>query len=221
MVTQKKLNTPGPAEGSPVLGRPLKMVKMIQPRCRQCNPRGQARRGWEAACEHEPYFSMQPAGPPIPQYEEDGEGNYTLKLGADGKPVTVPQKFIKKPNWVQIADDVKVTSGRMVRIQLERGSKFPEDLGFPPICDYFNCWEPNPEIHVTNVVQHEGVQTVIGNYHTRDEAAVMTLFLKGTPMYVTTSGGKFAEGVPGTDAEKFRNQLDSVSVPAPVKTKRS
>jgi hypothetical protein len=221
MATPKRLNTPGVLQGVARITRPLKMVKMIQARCQECNPHGQARRGWQEKCDHDPYFSMQPAGPPLPQYEEAEDGTFTLKLGPDGEPIKVPQRFVKKPNWVQIADDVKVTSGRMVRIQLERGAKFPEDLGFPSLCDFFNCWEPNPEYHATNAVQHEGVATVIGNYHTRDEAAVMTLYLKGTPMYVTTSGGKFAEGVPGTDAERFRNQIDNVPVPAPTKTKRA
>jgi hypothetical protein len=166
------------------LNRPLKSVKMIQARCSVCSPRGQGKRGWEKTCEHEPYTSMVPLGPPKPRFVEQEDGTFTPELDAEGRVVTDPPKYAKRPNWKQIADDPKVASGRMITIQRERGSKFPEELGYEPICDYFNCWETNPKFHAQSVIYHEGVQTVVGNYHTRDEAAIMRLRLTSTPIYV-------------------------------------
>lgn len=186
--TANRLSTGG-------LNKPLKMVKMIQARCNTCNPRGQGRRGWWEKCEHEPYFSMQPIGPPEPVYEEQADGSYTAVGFKE-------QRYEKRPNWKQIADDPKVASGRMVTIQRERGSKFPEELGFASICDYFNCWESAPKVHARQVIDHEGVQTVVGNYHTRDEAAIMTLRLQGTPIYIGVD----------RDIQRRREQLNEVNI---------
>jgi hypothetical protein len=166
------------------LNRPLKMVKMVQARCKICSPQGQGQRGWWEKCEHDPYHSMQPLGPPTPKFIEEEDGTFIQEVGPDGRPVYTPPKYERRPNWKQIADDAKVSSGRMVTIQRERGSKFPEELGYAPICDYFNCWEPNPKFHAKSVINHEGVQTVVGNYHLRDEAAIMRLRLTATPIYV-------------------------------------
>jgi hypothetical protein len=177
------------------LNRPLKMVKMIQARCKACNPKGQGKKGWWDECPHEPYFSMVPAGPPEPKYVEQEDGTFVQ----DGVEV---KKFVKRPNWKQIADDAKVTSGRMVQIQVERGSKFPEQLGYAPVCDYFNCWEPNPKIHARQIIEHEGIQTVVGNYHTRDEAAIMTLRSEGTPIFIGLD----------KDIQRRRQQLNEVNV---------
>ena len=159
------------------LNRPLKTVKMIQARCRVCSPNGQGVRGWWDKCEHDPYFHYEPVPNPKPIMEEQPDG--TFVPAADQS----PRAFNKVPNWKQIADDVKIASGRMVRIQVERGSKFPEDLGYAPVCDYYNCWEP-ATIFSKRAVQHEGVETAVGKYHTQEEAQIMTLRMQGTPIYV-------------------------------------
>ena len=159
------------------LNRPLKMVKMIQARCRICSPMGQGKRGWWETCEHDPYNHFEPIPEPDAMVEKE-DGTFE----AVSQP---PKRFKKVPNWKQIADDPKVASARMVRIQLERGSKFPEDLGFAPVCDYYNCWEPaNPKYTVQATIDHEGIQTVLGKYHARNEAAVMRLRLEGVPIYI-------------------------------------
>jgi hypothetical protein len=177
------------------LNRPMKMVKMILAKCNVCNPRGQGPRGWWETCEHDPYSSMQPMGPPKPIFEELEDGTY--------KQVGVEElRWTKKLNLIQIADDVKVSSGRQVQIQLERGSKFPEDLGYAPLCDYNNCWESNPKHLARQIIEHEGVQTVVGKYHTRDEAAIMTLRTRGTPVYLGMD----------KDIQRRREQLEQVNV---------
>jgi len=179
-----------------VLGKPLKMVKMVQARCNTCNPRGQGRRGWWETCTHDPYFTVEERLIKHPVLEErDGK---TFKTGE-----TTEVEYIKHPNFKQIADDPKVTSGRMVKIQQERGSVFPEDLGYAPICDYNNCWEPaNPKFSTAKTVEHEGIQTLVGKYHSRDEAAIMSLRLEGVPIYVGVD----------KDINRRRQQLDAVNI---------
>lgn len=176
------------------LNRPLKMVKMIQARCNVCNPRGQGRRGWWETCPHDPYFHVEEK-PGATEFKELEDGTI-VKLD---KPEA---EYEKVPNWKQIADDPKIASGRMVTIQRERGSKFPEELGLPPVCDYFNCWEINPKIEANRVFNHEGVQTRVGKYHHRDEAAIITLRLNETPVFIGVD----------KDIERRRAQLDAVNV---------
>jgi hypothetical protein len=177
------------------LNHALKTVKMVQARCNECNPRGQGPRGWWENCPHEPYFSMVPAAPPKSKFEEQEDGTF-VQVGME------TPKYVKRPNWKQIADDAKITSGRMVQIQRERGSKFPGELGYAPICDYFNCWEINPGIHATRVIGHEGIQTVVGNYHTREEAAMLTLRAEGTPIFIGVD----------SDIQRRRKQLSETNV---------
>jgi len=176
------------------LNRALKMVKMIQARCNICNPRGQGRRGWWERCSHDPYFHIEEK-PGASEFKELEDGTI-VKLD---KPET---QYEKVPNWKQIPDTPAVSSGRTVQIQRERGSKFPEELGYAPICDYFNCWEPNPKFVSNRVIAHEGVQTVVGKYHTRDELAMMTLRLTETPVFVGVD----------TDIARRREQLERVNV---------
>jgi len=178
------------------LNRPLKMVKMIQARCGKCNPKGQGKRGWWESCPHEPYFTVREEEVKIPKLETTADGR-TLKVGEE-----VEIEYHRTPNWKQIADDPKVASGRMVQIQRERGSKFPEELGYAPVCDYYNCWESNPTIHAQRVFNSEGVQTRVGNYHERDEAAMITLRLNETPVYLGID----------KDIERRRAQLDGVNI---------
>lgn len=194
MATQKKKAPWMPlSEGG--LNHPMKAVKMVEARCRECNPRGQGKRGWAETCPHDPYFSMQPAAPPRPKFEEQEDGTF--------KQVGVEEpRYVRRPNWVQIADDAKVLSGRLVRIHQERGSKFPEDFDWPSVCDYYNCWETNPKINSQKVVAHEGVQTVVGRFHSRDEAAIVQLRLEGRPIYVGVDH----------DINNRRQQLDQVNV---------
>jgi len=188
------------ATGTPLsqggLNRPLKMVNMVQARCSKCNPRGQGKRGWWKTCKHDPYYTVREEEVRHPKLEQTEDGR-TIKTGEE-----VEIEYHKVPNWKQIADDPKISSGRMVQIQRERGSVFPEEIGEPPICDYLNCWEPNPTIHAKRVFTHEGVQTVVGNYHHRDEAAIVTLRLNETPVYVGVD----------KDMERRRAQLDAVNI---------
>ena len=176
------------------LNHPMKKRKMIQARCNVCNPRGQGRRGWWETCTHEPYFHIAEK-PGATEFQEREDGTI-VKLD---KPAV---EYEKRPNWKEIADDPKVSSGRLVQIQLERGSKFPEDLGFPPVCDYMGCWELNPKVNAERLFNIEGVQYQVGRYHSRDEAALITLRLNETPTYIGVD----------KDMERRRAQMDEVRV---------
>jgi hypothetical protein len=173
------------------------MVKMVQARCNECNPRGQGRRGWWDKCRHKPYVTIEEKEVKHPILEQTEDGR-TLKVGE-----TIEVEYIEKPNFKQIADDVKVASGRMVQIQKERGSVFPEDLGYAPICDYKDCWEKAvPKFTSSKTLENEGHLTVLGKYHSRDELAIMTLRLEGTPIFVGVD----------KDINRRRAQLDAVNV---------
>jgi len=178
------------------LNRPMKAVKMVQPRCDKCNPRGQGKRGWWNRCPHEPYFTVHEEPIVKPKLEEQPDGR-VLKTGEETE-----IEYHREPNFKQIVDDPKVSSGRMVQIQRERGAKFPEEVGYAPICDYLNCWEPNPKIEATRVFNNDGVQTRVGRYHDRDEAAIITLRLSQTPIYAGVD----------RDIERRRAQLDAVNI---------
>lgn len=168
------------------LNRPQRMVKMVQARCRICNEGGHGKRGWWEKCPHDPYFRLE-ALPrdPLADLEEQEDGTFVEKADKG------PDKYIRVPNMKQIPLEEKSASGKMVQIQLERGSKFPEDLGYAPICEFRNCWEPNPKWHTRR-----------GNYHTRDEAAIIDLRETETPIYIGLD----------KDIERRREQLDRVNV---------
>ena len=178
------------------MNRPGKFVKMIQARCQVCNPQGQGKRGWWENCEHDLYRHIE-ARPGAEQFEEREDGTI-VKLD---KPKL---DYRKVYNWKQIADDPGVASARMVRIQRERGSKYPAELGLSPRCDYNNCWEKNPEVHVNRVFNIDEADAPVrgGDYHDRNEAAMMVLRLSQTPVYV---------GV-GPDIRNRQQQLDEVNI---------
>lgn len=184
MVTAKKDVKVYKRMSSGGLNRPLRMVKMIQARCRICNEGGHGRRGWWEKCPHNPYFHVEEL-PGAEEFSKDPETGEITKLD---KPKA---KYVEVPNMKQIALDEKASSGRMVQIQIERGSKFPEELDYAPICEYRNCWEPNPKWHTRR-----------GNYHTREEAAIIDLQETGTPIYI---------GV-GEDIKHRTEQLERVNV---------
>lgn len=167
------------------LNRPLKMVKLVQPRCKKCNPGGKGRYEWWLKCTHDPYVTTHEEYITIPKLEEQPDGRI-LKVGEDTE-----VEYHIEPNMKQVADDEKVASGRMVKIQMERGAKFPEELGYAPICDYNNCWEPNPSFHTRR-----------GNFHTRDEAAIMELRTSETPIYLGMD----------SDIQRRRRQLDQTAI---------
>lgn len=112
----------------------------------------------------------------------EGEETYYIKM--------------RQPNWEQVVHDVSSDSGQNVARRVARGWKFPEELGYAPFCDYMGCSAQNPKYI-----------TPVGNYHLRDEAALMML----------TKGGRedSLEGIAvfiddDTSRDRRRQQLDEV-----------
>lgn len=173
------------------LNRPQKMVKMVVPACRICNNQGQGKRDWASTCPHDPYFRIEPIPGTQEQYDVDPETDEVTVRITEGK-------FRRVPRIKQISDELKNTSKRMVQIQVERGAKFPEEMGYYPICDYRNCWEPlaGPD------APKEVFRTRHGNFHDRDEAAIIVLREGETPIYLGLD----------KDIERRREQLDRVVI---------
>jgi len=139
---------------------------------------------------HDPYFTQR-------EFEHrraklvEREGR-TFKEGEE-----VEIESVRVPNWEQVVHDIMNDSGQIVNRRINEGWVFPEDLGYAPFCDYLGCSIQNPKYH-----------TPVGNYHHRDEAALMMLAkggredgLEGTAIFIddTTSG------------ERRRQQLDAMS----------
>ena len=144
--------------------RPGKSRKMISPRCdvhyTGLNGQRMSDVDW-AECEaegHDPYFTAKgvPHTRQLTETREDGRVYIT------GEETEI--EYVRTPNWEAVPDELGIYSGRGVVNSLERGYKFPEDLGYAPFCDYLGCGEQNPKF-----------RTRFGNYHSRTEAALMAL----------------------------------------------
>lgn len=154
--------------------RTMRTAKMIAPRCavhfpgdNSVNPFS----NWVAACEaegHNPYVRVATVEHKRPKLEVQEDGR-TLVVGEE-----VELEYIETPNWEQVADELGVYSGRGVPNSQARGYKFPEELGYAPFCDYFNCGEQNPKFN-----------TRFGRYHSRQEAALIALRLDYGPQNET------------------------------------
>lgn len=145
---------------------PMRMRKMIAPRCAECFPSTElvpAKSGWWRDCPHDPYVHINTIEVRKPKLSEPDENGEVFVEGEE-----VKLRYVREYNWEQVPDEISVYSGRGVADSLERGWKFPEELGFAPFCDYRNCGEQNPKF-----------RTPVGNYHSRNEAATMMLVLDG------------------------------------------
>lgn len=148
------------------LSRPMKARKMLAPQCEIHFPGDgtvSPYSGWWKDCKaegHNPYVTVTTIEKKTPKLEKTEDGR-TLVVGE-----TVELEYIETPNWSQVPDELGFNSGRAVHGRLARGYIFPEDLGYAPFCDYLGCGEQNPKF-----------QTRFGNYHRRDEAAIMAIRL--------------------------------------------
>jgi len=147
------------------LNRPLRATKMCRPRCDECQEKGGA---WWETCKHNPYFSVITV-PGAVEYvtEVDEEGNEVILEEKPG-----PGKRIRTLNTDQVPNELKIYSGRGVQWSIEHGFKFPEELGFAPMCEYYNCWTPFPKF-----------QTKLGNYCTEEQAQIINLRTRGVAIH--------------------------------------
>jgi hypothetical protein len=139
---------------------------------------------------HDPYFTTKNVLRTEEKTRQDGD-----RLIVEGTESYYEK--VRTPNWEQVVHDIANDSGQLVSQRLAMGWVFPEDLGYAPFCDFLGCSIQNPKF-----------RTTVGNYHHRDEAALMYLAkggredsTKGTAIFIddTTSG------------EARRQQLDEVA----------
>ncbi len=145
---------------------------------------------------HEPYESTKR----IARTREKTEIEVDEKTGEEIEVVTDTETYyVKKkvPNWEQVIVDVAHDSGTTLNRRLNEGWVYPENLGYAPFCDYLNCSAQNPK--------H---RTAVGNYHLRDEAAMMILQKGGK------EGSVFGTAIfidDPTSEDRRRIQLDEVA----------
>ncbi len=115
------------------------------------------------AAKHDPYFSTVK----LTRTRQKTRMEMDEQTGEELEVVEGEETYYVKrriPNWEQVAHDISIDSGQNVTRRLNQGWVFPEDIGYAPFCDYWNCSAQNPKYH-----------TPVGNYHLRDEAALMML----------------------------------------------
>ena len=208
---------------NPQLTKPFRTVKMLQPLCaehfpgtRQSmkddahpnagmldSPDGSVhpKSGWWEDClaaGHDPY---------VAEYGEQRKKKETETRNIDGEEVEVVVGEVEytvlrqRPNFEQVPFDIKAYSGVAIQDARERGWVFPQERGLAPYCEFRNCWTQNPKF-----------RTPVGDYCTRDQAAVMMLYkggdersVEGVPMYIPVDD----------DANRFRQQLRKVDIDSP------
>jgi len=146
------------------------------------------------ACEdegHDPYFSTKR----IRKEREKTEVNEA------GEEIILETEvfYVKRrlPNWEQVIVDISHDSGMILQRRLNEGWTYPEELGYAPFCDYYNCSAQNPK--------H---RTAVGTYHLRDEASMMLLQKGGK------EGSVFGTAIfidDETSEDRRRIQLDEVA----------
>lgn len=169
------------------LRRAVRMVKMIAARCEMCQPAGG--RWWET-CSHDPYHTavVEVVRAPI---VENNDADERIITGYQEKEV---QHL--KPNVMQVGLHTRIRSGRGVDAQRARGWKLPQEVdpadgkhtGYAPMCEFNNCYSPNPSIKTRN-----------GSFCSRDHAA----------MIIAKAQGKVLEAY---DEQKFRKQLEEIVI---------
>lgn len=171
--------------------RAMRTAKMIAPRCAVHFPGDNSVSpfsNWVANCEaegHNPYVRVNTVENRRPKLETQEDGR-VLVVGEE-----VELEYHENPNWEQVPDELGVYSGRGVANSQARHYKFPEELGYAPFCDYYNCGEQNPKFN-----------TRFGRYHSRQEAALIALRLDYGPQNETEV--QFNQG---TDQRRADRQL--------------
>jgi hypothetical protein len=144
---------------------------------------------------HDPYYTTKK----VAREREKVRTEKDERTGEDIEVVEDTETYYVKrrvPNWEQVVYDIANDSGQLPQKRLNEGWLWPEDLGYAPFCDFLGCSIQNPKFH-----------TPVGNYHHRDEAALMMLAkggredsIEGVAIYVDDS----------TSGDRRRAQLDAM-----------
>lgn len=132
---------------------PLRSVKLIRPICEECQVAGH---GWWETCEHDPYHRLKPIVTRTEKKEVDPDTGLVTITGRETK----VQKFVHTPNVEQAFLMLRINSGLGVDAALAKGFRFPQEVqptrptgeadpefdGYAPMCEFQNCYKPNPTI---------------------------------------------------------------------------
>jgi hypothetical protein len=117
-------------KGNPSWKRNQRTIKMCAPSCKLCQFPYEP--GWWNECPHEPYFTWKKKWIKV----EENDDEHKTTFNTDNALKT------KRPKWVQIAYGKKHFSGNGVRIARGRGAKTAIEVGYKPLCEYYNCFKP-------------------------------------------------------------------------------
>lgn len=153
-----------------------KRVKMLQPRCDECQT-AEAPRDWYLACDHDPFVSVREMRREVPIYTEPDENGEVMIDRVEEK-----ISFIPWPNLVQVSVWNTINSGEGIERAKARGYIFPEDLrspafpsGVAPMCEFQGCfWQHDLKGFRDGVFCREDEARVIAQFFTnRDKSGSM------------------------------------------------
>lgn len=158
------------------LNRRVRMVKMVAPVCQKCS---RQRGAWWDRCSHDPYHGLELVDNPE-TFSADERGLFKVDE-------TDQTKFYRKaPNVRQVGVHERITSKMGVQKQAARGWKLPQELGYKPMCEFRDCYQPSPK-----------VKTEAGAYCNQFHAKAILMKERGITEEVF-------------DKEKRRKQLEAV-----------
>lgn len=135
--------------------KPRRTVKLIAARCTEgCQRRGA---GWFLNCPHDPWHTLQAITDDSKKMALQPDGTYVEQL------VQTVQGYRRIPNLRQVPMSQRNDSGLTVEMQRHKGWRHPWEVfpldpnidvntineadifdGYAPMCEYMNCWKPNP-----------------------------------------------------------------------------
>lgn len=155
------------------LANPARTIKMLRPVCPEtinldtgtaspgCETKEKDFGAWWIKCEekgHNPYVQAfeRPVRTPVIEEQENGR---KLIVG-----YTEEIELKESPRTTQVPLGTRFNSGSLLEEKkFFHGYKYPEELGYAPMCEFRNCFAPNPE-----------VKTRYGAYCREEEARMVT-----------------------------------------------
>jgi hypothetical protein len=140
-------------------------MKMIQPVCPQSAVGSgcemlHSDTAWWVECEkkgHNPYYQVSEEKTQVPIVAETEDGR-KLITGYEEE-----IELVESIRTNQVVFNNRVDSKQGVELKrFLHGWKHPEEMGFAPMCEFRNCFAPNPEI-----------KTRYGNFCSEDEARIV------------------------------------------------
>lgn len=165
------------------LSNPARTIKMLQPICPEtinletgsaspgCETKHKDFGAWWQKCEekgHNPYIQVfeHPVRTPVVETTEDGR---RLIVGYKEE-----LELRESPRTIQVPLGPRFNSGQFLEEKrFFHGYKYPHEMGYADMCEFRNCFAPNPEIN-----------TRYGAFCREDEARMITADARHTVLEV-------------------------------------